>query len=131
MQRTRAMLALDSGRNSSVSTSRRDSKNALVNKAQSLSLGLSQDVSTEFPNYSFDPRFYFPHFQPIVDIPSGRIVGYEGLVRTYSQEGDIVSAGWIFEDDHIDDDIRLNIDRSVRQKSLYRFAKMIDTSIYF
>ncbi len=120
-----------SGRALPVSISRPSSKNALAHKTQSLSLGLNQDTSGESPSYSFDPRFYFPHFQPIVDIPSGRIFGYESLVRTYSQEGEVVSAGWLFEDDHISDDIRINIDRSVRQKSLHRFANDPDGGMLF
>jgi len=78
--------------------------------------------STPAPKHSFDPRFYFPHFQPIVDIPSGKIFGYESLSRTYAQNGEVVSAGWLFEDEHISDDVRLGIDRFVRRKALQRFA---------
>jgi EAL domain-containing protein (putative c-di-GMP-specific phosphodiesterase class I) len=125
------MLLPVSERDAEVSISRPSSKNVLANKTQSLSLGLRQDSAAESPKYSFDPRFYFPHFQPIVDIPSGKIFGYESLVRTYDQSGDIVSAGWIFEDDHIGDDIRLNIDRSVRQKSIHRFANDPDGGLLF
>lgn len=73
-------------------------------------------------NFSYDPRFYFPHFQPVVDIPTGRIVGYESLTRTHERSGSIVSAGHLFEDETVSDHIRLDIDRAVRKKALRRFA---------
>jgi len=107
----------------SLKISRPGIKNVLATPAESLDLDVPETLLTDSPSYSFDPRFYFPNFQPIIDIPSGLICGYESLVRTYSQGGGIVSAGWLFEDDHISDDIRINIDRSVREKSLIRFAK--------
>ena len=125
------MLQVASAGGLPVNTSRPGPKNLPASKTQSLSLGLGQDNLGETASYSFDPRFYFPYFQPIVDIPTGRIFGYEGLVRTYSQKGDVISAGWLFEDDHISDDIRLNIDRAVRQKALHRFANDPDGGMLF
>lgn len=114
-----------------MNTSPTGSENAYVKTSSSLSLGANEDAIADAPSYSFDPRFYFPHFQPIVDIPSGRIVGYESLVRTYNQNREIVSAGWLFEDDHIDDEVRLHIDRAVRQKSLHRFANDPEGGLLF
>ena len=79
-------------------------------------------VGTDDSNLNPDPRFFFPHYQPVVDIPTGSIVGYESLTRTHERDGSIVSAGYLYEDDAIEDSLRLAVDRSVRRKALQRFA---------
>lgn len=86
--------------------------------------GLRDDANRQDPasKLSHDPRFYFPHFQPVVDIPSGKIVGYESLIRTHARDGAVVSAGAFLEDPSIDDDILITVDRAVRKKALRRFA---------
>jgi len=71
---------------------------------------------------SLDPRFYFPRYQPVVDIPTGTIVGYESLSRTFDSFGKVVSAGSIFSDESVPEAARVRIDRAVRLKALYRFA---------
>lgn len=93
-------------------------------KAAAALLKSSAPQHTNLPlsRFSHDPRFYFPHFQPVVDIPTGRIIGYESLTRTHQRDGSVVSAGILFEDESVDKDIRLEIDRTVRKKALRRFA---------
>ncbi len=100
-----------------------DAVNSLSsNKGKPASSSTQALTPSPSPTHSFDPRFYFPHFQPVVDIPTGRIIGYESLTRTHAQDGSIVSAGWLFDDNHIADEVRVSIDRSVRMKALRRFA---------
>lgn len=61
---------------------------------------------------------FFPYFQPIVDIPSGKIRGYEALARQQLDSGEIRSCGPYFADPYIEKSYLLNIDRTVRSQAL-------------
>ena len=56
---------------------------------------------------------YTPHFQPIVDIPSGRIRGYEALARERLSNGEMISCGRYFADETIDKNFLLALERRV------------------
>jgi EAL domain-containing protein (putative c-di-GMP-specific phosphodiesterase class I) len=84
--------------------------------------GTGEQADSKLSVRSIDPRFYFPRYQPIVDIATGSIVGYESLSRTFDSFGKVVSAGSIFSDESVPENARLRIDRAVRLKALYRFA---------
>jgi EAL domain-containing protein (putative c-di-GMP-specific phosphodiesterase class I) len=68
---------------------------------------------------------FFPYFQPIVDIPSGKIVGYEALARTRDEKsGEVISCGPMFSDANVQKDFLLDIDRTVRQLAIEAIAAM-------
>lgn len=64
---------------------------------------------------------YFPYFQPIIDLNSGKIAGYEALART-NKNGQIASAGHIFNDPLLNQQQQLIIDRSIRKQALKMIA---------
>ncbi len=65
---------------------------------------------------------YFPHFQPIVDVYSMSIAGYEALARTYDGSGKVMSLGAAFADPNFDREELLQIDRCVRSRALAQLA---------
>jgi EAL domain-containing protein (putative c-di-GMP-specific phosphodiesterase class I) len=68
---------------------------------------------------------FFPFFQPIVDIPSGKIVGYEALARTKDEKnGEVISCGPMFSDANVRKDFLLDLDRTVRQQAIETIAAM-------
>lgn len=67
---------------------------------------------------------FFPHFQPIVDIPSGRISGYEALARERLASGSVRSCGPYFADENVDKRFLLDIDRKVRNQALAAVSKL-------
>ncbi|MFC3150581.1 EAL domain-containing protein [Litoribrevibacter euphylliae] len=67
---------------------------------------------------------YFPYFQPIIDIPSGRIVGYEALARTLDNQGKVCSAGPLFCDPSVSKEMLLEVDRSVRKQAIEQINNM-------
>ncbi len=67
---------------------------------------------------------YLPFFQPIVSVPSGRIVGYEALARQRLPDDRIVSAGPLFSDPSIDKKYLLNLDRSIRKQAISAISNM-------
>ncbi|UPW17609.1 EAL domain-containing protein [Agarivorans sp. TSD2052] len=71
---------------------------------------------------TLEPLNYFPHFQPIVFLPSGQIAGYEALARTHQQHSKVVSAGELFSNHRYSLSERRNIDRVVRKQALEQFA---------
>ncbi len=81
--------------------------------------------------HAFDPHFYFPAYQPIVDVPSGHIRGFEVLARTHDADGKEISAGWLFNDDHVPLDTRIEVDRAIRRQALTRFAQRGDDALLF
>ena len=44
----------------------------------------------------------FPHFQPIVSVASGKIVGYEALARQRDQHNRVISADALFASPNLD-----------------------------
>lgn len=64
----------------------------------------------------------FPWFQPIVNVASGRIIGYEALARMWDEEGRVVSAASVLKAPDIDPLQRLQYDRALRQQALQLFA---------
>ncbi|MBR9828807.1 MAG: EAL domain-containing protein [Oceanospirillales bacterium] len=59
----------------------------------------------------------FPWFQPIVEVATGRIVGYEALARQHDAEG------MLFQDPTRTSDERRRLDRSVRNQALEAFVE--------
>jgi EAL domain-containing protein (putative c-di-GMP-specific phosphodiesterase class I) len=66
---------------------------------------------------------YFPCFQPIIDINRMVIAGYEALVRTRAEDGQVVSIGALLSELNFNRAELLAIDRSVRKQALAYFAK--------
>ena len=60
----------------------------------------------------------FPWFQPIVEIATGRVAGYEVLARRKDEQGRVVSAGALFQDSTLPAAERLQLDRDVRRQAL-------------
>lgn len=69
---------------------------------------------------------FLPHFQPIVDIPSGLIKGYEALARQRLDSGQVASCGPYFADPNIDKAFLLEMDRTVRRKAIASFRHIPD-----
>lgn len=75
-------------------------------------------------NFSLAP--YFPHYQPMIYLPSGRVAGYELLARTRNNKGDVISAGALFGDASLPVDFKIAVDRHLRQLGLQYFAQNVD-----
>ncbi len=71
-------------------------------------------------------RQYLPHYQPIIDLTSAAIAGYEALARRRSADGRVLSAASIFTDDGVARSTRLAIDRHVREQALSDFSTATD-----
>ncbi|MBB3046281.1 EAL domain-containing protein (putative c-di-GMP-specific phosphodiesterase class I) [Litorivivens lipolytica] len=69
-----------------------------------------------------DLKQFFPHYQPIVDIYTGQIGGYEALARCKTKDGSIISAWPFFNDEGINADDKLTVDRHIRATALATFA---------
>ncbi len=70
----------------------------------------------------------FPWFQPIVEIATGRVAGYEALARQKNAAGQVVSAGAMFQDPGLSVDDRLSLDRKVRNQALEAFTGAPDNT---
>lgn len=70
----------------------------------------------------------FPWFQPIVEIATGRIAGYEALARQRDATGQVVSAGMLFQEPSLSVEERLELDRSVRNQALEAFTQAPDNT---
>lgn len=70
----------------------------------------------------------FPWFQPIIEIATGKVLGYEVLARQYDAAGKIVSAGDVFTDLQVPSELRLEWDRSVRYQALQALANAPEDS---
>lgn len=68
----------------------------------------------------------FPWFQPIVEIATGRVVGYEALARQKNDQGEVISAGGLFQDSSLTPQERLELDRDVRRQALSAFRSAPD-----
>lgn len=71
---------------------------------------------------------YFPYFQPIVSVASGKIVGYEALARQYDKNNKVVSAASIFSNENTDISQRIEWDRDIRWQALEQFSQLNDNS---
>lgn len=67
-----------------------------------------------------------PFFQPIVEVSSGNITGYEALARFEQSDGTVVSAGHFFTDPDINIESKLLMDRCVREKAILKAAELPD-----
>lgn len=70
------------------------------------------------------PKNLFPHFQPIVSVANGKIIGYEALARQLDSKNKIVSAGKLFSSPDLDAKKRTELDRHVRWQALQKFAEL-------
>ncbi|MBV1787557.1 EAL domain-containing protein [Marinobacterium sp. D7] len=68
----------------------------------------------------------FPWFQPVVDVASGRIVGYEALARMRGRDGEVVSAASLLNTSQTDPAVRRLHDRALRREALRHFAEMAE-----
>ncbi|UTW12175.1 EAL domain-containing protein [Marinobacterium rhizophilum] len=69
----------------------------------------------------------FPWFQPIIEVASGKVAGFEALARRTGVSGTIESAGDIFRDPARSARERLDVDRSVRYQALQKFSTLAGT----
>lgn len=69
---------------------------------------------------------YFPHFQPLVYLPTGHIAGYELLARTRDKQNRVVSAGALFTDPDFPADFKIEVDRHLRRRGFEHFAQAPD-----
>ena len=69
-----------------------------------------------------DLKQFFPYYQPIVDVLTGRIGGYEALARCRTGDDQIISAWPFFSDESITFEDKLHVDRHVRFSALANFA---------
>lgn len=69
---------------------------------------------------------YFPFYQPIIELSSGKVTGHEALARTISKDGDVVSAGELFVDSTISINKKILIDRYLRNSAIKQFTQHND-----
>ncbi|WP_372778673.1 EAL domain-containing protein [Litorivivens sp.] len=69
-----------------------------------------------------DLKQFFPHYQPIVDVLTGNIGGYEALARCETHDGSIISAWPFFNDEQINVEDKITVDRHIRSTALATFA---------
>ncbi len=69
-----------------------------------------------------NPNHFFPHYQPIIELSSGKVGGYEVLARTRNNDGDTVSAGQLFHSSDFAIHHVMNIDRHIRSSALNYFS---------
>lgn len=60
------------------------------------------------------------HYQPIVELSSGEIAGYEALARRKDADGTFVTAGDLFFDDQLPREEKLLLDRHLRSMALHQ-----------
>ncbi len=65
----------------------------------------------------------FPWFQPIIEIATGQVLGYEALARQHNDAGEVISAGQVFSDTSLTVEERLECDRHVRRQALEALAQ--------
>lgn len=67
------------------------------------------------------------YYQPIVELSSGEIAGYEALARRRDHDGNFVSAGDLFCDQHLPREDKLLLDRHLRNMALRQAKDSGDT----
>lgn len=65
-----------------------------------------------------------PFFQPIVEVSSGKVTGYEALARFVRSDGTAVSAGYLFTDSRISIEDKRRLDRSVREQAIQKVHQL-------
>ena len=65
----------------------------------------------------------FPFFQPILDVASHQIIGYEALARKLDDNNKIVTAGSILSDLNYDMPQRIEWDRMIRRQALMQLKQ--------
>ncbi len=70
-----------------------------------------------------DLRQFTPYFQPIVDVLTGEIGGYEALARQRTEHNEVISAWPFFSDKSVTNQQKLAVDRHVRFSALSVFAR--------
>lgn len=68
----------------------------------------------------------FPWFQPIIEVSTGRVAGYEALARRKNARGQVESAGMLFQETSCCGSERRALDREVRNQALAAFADAPD-----
>ncbi len=67
------------------------------------------------------------HYQPIVELSSGQIAGYEALARRKDKDGRFISAGLVFCDRDIPREDKLLLDRHLRKMALDHIKDSAET----
>ncbi len=88
-------------------------------------------MNSRYPVEILSKVKYFPCYQPIVDVCTSQIAGYECLARTRDANDNIVSAGWLFSDSSVRTQTKLEIDRKVRNQALDYTASNPDNGLIF
>lgn len=102
-----------------------------MNKAKSIYIRDGLSTETNLSSWNAGPvtiaeEKIVPHFQPIVSVTSGRIVGYECLARSVNNDGKFRSFGHFFSSPDVDDSFQIEVDRALRFQALDYFAKHPD-----
>jgi len=71
----------------------------------------------------------FPYFQPIINVITGNIAGYEALARQECNDT-ITSAGELFSSKKISSEELIKLDRNIRWMALQAFSKIEDENCY-
>lgn len=71
-------------------------------------------------------EYYIPHYQPILNVASGNIAGYESLARRQQKDGSVVSAAGDLYNTNLPTQTRLEIDRHLREAAIAHFATQPD-----
>lgn len=75
-------------------------------------------TSGQWPEPARQSLDFFPYFQPIIEVASGRISSYEALARSRNNRGVILSAGALFSDPQISDLNKRRLDQQLRRQAL-------------
>ena len=60
----------------------------------------------------------FPYYQPIIEVASGRISSYEALARRFDDDGELCSAGGLFNDPQVSNFVKQKLDHQLRCQAL-------------
>ncbi len=82
---------------------------------------ISNLVSTHVEGVEY--RNFLPFYQPIVELATGKVAGYEALARRKESNGEVVSAGAVFSDARLPREYKLKLDRYLRKNALRDAAR--------